>query len=61
MQHLFVALVLGKKYEWVARVGAGDWIPRYLRPIPSFALISLFLWSLNFAGILLNKGVSFYV
>jgi hypothetical protein len=33
MQHLFVALVLGKKYEWVARVGAGDWIPRYLRPI----------------------------
>jgi hypothetical protein len=62
MQHLIVALVSGKKrYEWVAQVGVADLIPNSLRPIPSFPLISLFLWSLNFEGILLNKGVSFYV
>jgi hypothetical protein len=62
MQHLIVALVSGKKnYEWVAQVGVAALIPGCLRPVPWFALISLSLWSLTFAGILLNKAVSFYV
>jgi hypothetical protein len=62
MQQLIVALVSGKKnYEWVAQVGVADLIAGCLRPVPWFSLISLFLWSLTFAGILLNKGVSFYV
>ena len=62
MQHLIVALVSGRKrYELVAQVGIADLIPNSLRPIPSFPLISLFLWSLNFGGVLLNKVVSFYV
>jgi hypothetical protein len=62
MQHLIVALVSGKKnYEWVAQVGVAALIPGCLRPVPWFSLISLFLWSLNFWEILLNKGVSFCV
>ena len=61
MRHLIVALVSGKKkFEWVAQVGVADLVAAWLRLIPSFSLISLFLWSQNF-GILLNKGVSFYV
>ena len=62
MQHLIVALVSGKKhYEWVAQIGLADLVPDCLRPIPSVSLISLFLWSLNFGGSLLNKRVSFCV
>jgi hypothetical protein len=60
MQHLIVALVSGKKrHGWVAHVGIADLIPKCRRLIPWSPLIILFLWSLNFGGILLNEGVSF--
>jgi hypothetical protein len=62
MQHAIVALVFGNKKEGLGRTywnGIPD--PQLSAGIFAASLITLFSWSLNLSGTLLNTGVSFCV
>ena len=62
LQHLIVALVPGKKRNgWGSACWNSRLDPKVSASRLPFLLITLFLWSLKFGGILLNKAVSFYV